>query len=83
MKNIEFKKYNLTINLTHFINIVGSSSSGKSRILKSLINKINDNDILIDGITVSSLDTDFLRHNIAAVLKDHVLKKNYYIIKIF
>lgn len=77
MKNIEFKKYNLTINLTHFINIVGSSSSGKSRILKSLINKINDNDILIDGITVSSLDTDFLRHNIAAVLKDHEFKTEY------
>ena len=56
MKTIEFKKYNLTINLTPFINIVGSSSSGKSRILKNLINKINDNDILIDGEKASNLD---------------------------
>ena len=77
MKTIEFKKYNLTINLTPFINIVGSSSSGKSRILKNLINKINDNDILIDGEKASNLDINYLRKNIAAVLKSHEFKTDY------
>lgn len=77
MKTIEFKKYNLTINLTHFINIVGSSSSGKTKLLKSLINKLDNSDIFIDDRPINNFDIDFLRKNIAAVLKTHEFKTIY------
>ena len=77
MKTIEFKKYNLTINLTPFINIVGSSSSGKTKLLKSLINKVDNSDILIDDRPINNFDIDYLRKNIAAVLKTHEFKTIY------
>lgn len=77
MKTIEFKKYNLTINLTHFINIVGSSSSGKTKLLKSLINKVDNSDIFIDDRPINNFDIDYLRKNIAAVLKTHEFKTIY------
>ena len=77
MKTIEFKKYDLTINLTPFINIVGSSSSGKTRVLKSLINKVDNSDILIDDRPINNFDIDYLRKNIAAVLKTHEFKTEY------
>ncbi len=77
MKTIEFKKYGLTIKLTNFINIVGSYSSGKTRLLKSLINQLNNSDILIDDKPISTYDIDFLRKNIAAVLKTNDFKTDY------
>lgn len=77
MKTIEFRKYNLTINLTPFINIVGSHSSGKTRLLKSLINQLNNDDILIDNRPINSFDIDFLRKNISAVLKTNEFKTEY------
>ncbi len=77
MKTIEFKKYNLTINLTPFINIVGSSSSGKTRVLKSLINKIDNSDVYIDDRSVKDIDIEYLRKNVAAVLKTHEFKTDY------
>lgn len=77
MKTIEFKKYGLTIKLTNFINIVGSYSSGKTRLLKSLINQLNNSDILIDDKLISTYNIDFLRKNIAAVLKTNDFKTDY------
>ena len=77
MKTIEFKKYNLTITLTPFINIVGSHSSGKTRLLKSLINQLNNSDILLDDRKIDTFDIDFLRKNIAAVLKTNEFKTEY------
>lgn len=77
METIEFKKYKLTIKLKPFINIVGSHSSGKTRLLKSLINQIENNDILIDGTPINDFDISFLRQNIAAVLKTNDFKTAY------
>lgn len=77
MKTIEFKKYNLTINLTPFINIVGSHSSGKTKFLKTLINQLNNDDILIDDKPINSFEIDFLRKNVSAVLKTNEFKTEY------
>ena len=64
MEKLEFKNYDLTITLTPFINIVGTMGSGKTKLLKNLINKIPNDNIFIDGKSISSYDIDFLRKNI-------------------
>lgn len=68
MKNIEFKKYKLIINLTPFINIIGTMASGKTTLLRNLINQIEGANIFIDGKSINEYDISFLRKNIAAVL---------------
>ncbi len=77
MKTIEFKKYNLKINLTPFINIVGVHSSGKTTLLRSMINQIDSGEVFIDGVSMNKMDIDFLRKNIAAVLKTNDFKTDY------
>ena len=77
MKTIEFKNYNLKITLTPFINIIGSMDSSKGLLLKSMINQINGNQIYLDDKMVSSYDIDFLRKNIAAVMKSSEFKTEY------
>ena len=76
MKKLEFKDYNLEIELTPFINIVGKSGSGKTKLLKTLINKIESKNILIDERSINTFDIDFLKKNIAAVLNNNVFKTN-------
>ena len=77
METIEFRKYNLKIKLTPFINIVGSHSSGKTRLLKSLINQIDNDDILIDGRPINDFDISFFLYYFAAVLKTNEFKTDY------
>lgn len=76
MKTLEFRNYDLKINLTPFINIVGTHGSGKTKLLKSLINKINSN-IYLDDRSIHTFDIEFLRKNIAAVLNDLTFKTEY------
>ena len=77
MKTLEFKNYDLKITLTPFINIVGTIGSGKTKLLKTLINKLNSNAIYLDEKPIATYDIDFLRKNIAAVLQTHEFKTNY------
>ena len=77
MEKLEFKNYDLTITLTPFINIVGTMGSGKTKLLKNLINKIPNDNIFIDGKSISSYDIDFLRKNIAAALQTMEFKTLY------
>ena len=77
MEKLEFKNYDLTITLTPFINIVGTMGSGKTKLLKNLINKIPNDKIFIDGKSISSYDIDFLRKNIAAALQTMEFKTLY------
>lgn len=77
METLEFKNYNLKITLSPFINIIGKEASGKTKLLKHLINKINGNGILLDGKPIDSYDLSFLRKNIAAVLKKQEFKTKY------
>ena len=77
MKKLEFKNYNLTINLTNFINIVGTSASGKTWLLRNLINNVRNDNIYIDDRPINSLGIDYLKKNIASVLQTMKFKTDY------
>lgn len=77
MEKITFKDYNLTIKLTPFINIIGSSGSGKTYLLKQLINRVNNESVYLDDNEINSYELQYLRENIAAVLNDFKFKTEY------
>lgn len=72
MKKISFRDFVLDIELEPFINIVGSKSSGKTYLLKTLINQNKNNSVYLDDKKISEYDIDFLRNNIAAVLNNFI-----------
>ena len=72
MKKICFKDYGLEIDVDGFINIIGSRNSGKTYLLKTMINQKNSNNVFIDDKAVSDYDIDFLRNNVAAVLNNFI-----------
>lgn len=72
MKKICFKDYGLEIDVDGFINIIGSRNSGKTYLLKMMINQKNSNNVFIDDKAVSDYDIDFLRNNVAAVLNNFI-----------
>lgn len=77
VETIYFKGLDLNIKLTPFINIIGTSSSGKTTLLRNMINQNKLSEVFIDGASVNTLDIEFLRKNIAAVLNSFVFKTNY------
>lgn len=77
MKTIYFNNYNLEIKLTPFINIIGSISSGKTTLLRQMINQTQSKGITLDGKDINSYDINFLRENIAAVLNNFTFKTQY------
>lgn len=70
METIEFKNLELKIKLTHFINIIGPISSGKTTLLKTLINKYPNDNLFIDDKHISSYDLDYKRKNLTVCLND-------------
>ena len=74
---IEFKDLNLKIKLTPFINIIGSIASGKTTLLKKLINKFPNNELYIDNMPISSYDLEFKQKNLAVCLNELTFKTNY------
>lgn len=62
--------YGLDIKLTPLINIIGLPSSGKTTLLKMLINKIHNPNIYLDGVSITRLDLKFKKRNIAACFPD-------------
>jgi ABC-type cobalamin/Fe3+-siderophores transport system ATPase subunit len=78
IKNVEFKNYNLTITLTPFINIIGTPASGKTKLLKNLINQLHGANIYLDDKPINSYDIDFLRKNVSAVLNNVKEELLYY-----
>ena len=77
MKTIEFKDFDLKIELTPFISVVGKSGSGKTKLLKSLINKINSDSVYLDERPINTFEIEFLRKNISAVLNNQEFKTDY------
>ena len=77
MKKLEYKNYDLVINLTPFINIIGTQASGKTYFLRNLINKVNNDNIYIDDKPINSYDIEFLRKHVAAVLQTQEFKTEY------
>ncbi len=70
MKIVEIKDYNINIKLKPFINIIGLPASGKSTILRMLINQVYNPNIFIDGKKLEEYPLDFKRKNLAAALNN-------------
>ena len=64
MKKVEIKSYDLEIELDGVINTIGLPASGKTYLLKKLINKVPNNDIFIDGKCIKNYDTKYLRETL-------------------
>ena len=77
MEVIEFKDLNLKIKLTYFINIIGRASSGKTTLLKKIINKVTNGDLYIDGKSIISYDLDFKKRNLMVCLDDLKFNTSY------
>ena len=71
MEKLKIQEYNLNIKLDGVVNIIGLPASGKTYLLKKLINKIPSTDIFIDGQNIKNLPLDYLQKNIAVVFNDN------------
>lgn len=72
MNRIKFKDYDLDMELVPFTSVIGNMSSGKTYLLKTLINQNGSNLVYIDEKEVGEYDIDFLRKNVAAVLNNFI-----------
>ena len=77
MEKLEIHEYNLNIKIDGFINIIGLPSSGKTYLLKMLINKVEADEIIIDGQNIKTLPLEYLQKNIAAVFDDNKFNTEY------
>lgn len=77
MKKVEIKSYDIEIELDGVINIIGLPASGKTYLLKKLINKVPNNDIFIDGKCIKNYDTKYLRENIMVILDSNHFNTKY------
>ncbi len=73
LKNISFK-----INKGDFIGLVGPSGAGKSTIVNLIAHYYSptSGNILIDGVAIETLSSDYLRSNIAYVPQESLLFKS-------
>jgi ABC-type multidrug transport system fused ATPase/permease subunit len=64
-----FKNFNYTINDKEKVAIMGQSGSGKTTIMKLLIDlhEINEGKILVDNIDIKQIDTSYLRSKIVYI----------------
>lgn len=71
LDNEVIKDLDLTINDGEFICLVGPSGCGKTTTLKMInrLHKINEGDILIDGVSIYDIDENKLRQGIGYVIQ--------------
>lgn len=72
MNTLTFKDYNLKLELVPFTNIIGGIASGKTYLLKTLINQSDSSSVFIDDKNINEYDINFLRKNITAVLNNFI-----------
>ncbi len=78
MKLLEVKSLGVSINLSgNLTSVIGPESSGKTFLLKKLINRIPNDDVFIDGVNIRDYDISFLKNNIFVVLDDDTFKCEY------
>lgn len=77
MKKLEIKDIGLNLNLLPFTNIIGLPGSGKTTILKMLINQVYNPNVYLDDKRLTDYDIWFLKHNIAVCLNDFNFKTAY------
>ena len=61
MNTLTFKDYNLKLELVPFTNIIGGIASGKTYLLKTLINQSDSSSVFIDDKNINEYDLNFLR----------------------
>ncbi len=77
MRLMIVKSMDIRISLEGVItSVIGPSNSGKTYFLKKLCNKIDNQDIIIDGNSIKLLDIDYLKKNLAVVLDDDYFNTN-------
>jgi len=77
MKLLIVKSMDIKISLEGLTtSVIGPSNSGKTYFLKKLCNKIDNQDIIIDGISIKLLDINYLKRNLAVVLDDDIFNTN-------
>ena len=69
------KNFNYTIKNKEKVAIMGRSGSGKTTIMKLLIDlhEINSGEILVDGVNIKNIDTNYLREKIIYINQKTVL----------
>lgn len=71
MKRLVVKDMNIDIELNGLItNVIGPTNSGKTLLLKKLINMIPNKDVEIDDKSIKEYDINYLKNNIAVCLND-------------
>ena len=68
MEKLIVKDYELTVKLPSFINIIGLPNSGKTYLLRMLINQIPNQNLFLDEQNINDLDINFKKRNIACAL---------------
>lgn len=77
MNTIVVKDMDISIQLGVITNVIGPSNSGKTTLLKKLINKIDNSDVFIDDVSIKEYDLTFLRNNLVVVLDDNYFNCEY------
>ncbi|MCR4581499.1 MAG: hypothetical protein K5666_03200, partial [Bacilli bacterium] len=73
MEKFMVKSMNIDIELNGLItNVIGPTNSGKTYLLKKLVNIIPNKDIYIDDKCIKDYDINFLKNNIAVCFNDEV-----------
>lgn len=77
MNTIVVKDMDVTIQLGVITNVIGPSNSGKTTLLKKLINMIDNSDVFIDDVSIKEYDITFLKNNLVVVLDDNDFNCEY------
>lgn len=73
--NLCFQDFSLEVRAGQKIALVGATGSGKTTVVNLLMRfyPVDAGEICIDGVNITALRRDWLRHNTAIVLQDTVL----------
>lgn len=78
MKLMIVKSMDINIQLDGRItSVIGPKNSGKTLFLKKLCNKLDNEDILLDDVSIKEYDVTFLKNNIAVCLDDNYFNCEY------
>ena len=78
MNKIEIKDMDITIYLDGVItSVVGPTNSGKTTLLRKLINNLPNQDIFIDDICIKEYDINFLKNNLVCIFDDDTFNHDY------
>lgn len=75
MNSLVVKNMDVNIELNGTITtIIGPKNSGKTYLLKKIINVVNNDDVYLDEVSIKEYDITFLKNNICVVMDDNNFK---------